>query len=551
MKNQINWYLWALAWILVNLFQAYFTPFANDEAYYWVFSRRLDWGYFDHPPLVALYIYLGSFIPGNIGLRLISIISQALTLRLIWQSIDNQEKYKYTSTFFLIAFAIPIFNLFGFISTPDSPLLLSVSLFILAYKKFISKPYSINILFLGFAMALMLYSKYHGLLVIVSVMIANWKLLFNKHFYLASIFGAFVFMPHIIWQFQNHFPTLEYHLISRSGKFRWFNLYEYLYNLVLVLNPFLLYFIAVYHKSWKHNDVFKQSLFTIIWFFLVFFLFMPLRSHVQPQWLVVVSIPLIIMLFEIRLNHPEKKKLFNSFVFISIIILITIRLVIITGVFKISSLVQKPDAWKAKIDTICKGRIPLFNNSYAEASRYAYISGNDSINSNHTFGLRSSQYDFWSNEIMYHNKNICLFSRFQSGERSMKIAGTNYYALNIDSFQAISKIRPVTEPIPDLLNIGDTVHLGITITNPYPYDIQFGKSFKTYLVIIVQETKKKRNEYPIMELNQLFKSMDTIRISTHFPIAISPGRYKIGVSLKFQGMSPYRPGNMFSIQVEQ
>ncbi|MGB0423686.1 MAG: hypothetical protein ACPGED_05165, partial [Flavobacteriales bacterium] len=33
---------------------AFLLDLNGDEAYYWMFSQNLDWGYFDHPPAVAL-----------------------------------------------------------------------------------------------------------------------------------------------------------------------------------------------------------------------------------------------------------------------------------------------------------------------------------------------------------------------------------------------------------------------------------------------------------------------------------------------------------------
>src|SRR3954469_25281330 len=49
-------------WILLNFLQAKFTGLDGDEAYYWMFSRHLQWGYFDHPPMVALSIRIGELI---------------------------------------------------------------------------------------------------------------------------------------------------------------------------------------------------------------------------------------------------------------------------------------------------------------------------------------------------------------------------------------------------------------------------------------------------------------------------------------------------------
>ena len=38
---------------ILNLLQAGFTTLNNDEAYYWMYSKFLAWGYFDHPPMIA------------------------------------------------------------------------------------------------------------------------------------------------------------------------------------------------------------------------------------------------------------------------------------------------------------------------------------------------------------------------------------------------------------------------------------------------------------------------------------------------------------------
>jgi hypothetical protein len=50
-KNVI--FLFLGIWLLINLIQAYFTGIAHDEAYYWMYSNNLAWGYFDHPPMVS------------------------------------------------------------------------------------------------------------------------------------------------------------------------------------------------------------------------------------------------------------------------------------------------------------------------------------------------------------------------------------------------------------------------------------------------------------------------------------------------------------------
>ena len=39
--------------LLLNLVQVAFTELTSDEGYYWFYSRSLEWGYAEHPPLIA------------------------------------------------------------------------------------------------------------------------------------------------------------------------------------------------------------------------------------------------------------------------------------------------------------------------------------------------------------------------------------------------------------------------------------------------------------------------------------------------------------------
>ena len=54
-----------LIWMFINFLQSFFTGLYPDETYYWVYSRNLQWGYFDHPPLVAVFIKLGELLGHN------------------------------------------------------------------------------------------------------------------------------------------------------------------------------------------------------------------------------------------------------------------------------------------------------------------------------------------------------------------------------------------------------------------------------------------------------------------------------------------------------
>src|ERR1017187_302799 len=65
-----------LALVALRLVAAAWTPLTFDEAYYWMWSKHLAFGYYDHPPGVAVVIRLGTMISGDteLGVRLVSIL---------------------------------------------------------------------------------------------------------------------------------------------------------------------------------------------------------------------------------------------------------------------------------------------------------------------------------------------------------------------------------------------------------------------------------------------------------------------------------------------
>src|SRR5436309_5482634 len=79
----LNTFLIILALVALRLVAAAFTPITFDEAYYWMWSKALAGGYYDHPPMVALVIRLGTLIAGDtaLGVRLVSVL---LALPMSW-----------------------------------------------------------------------------------------------------------------------------------------------------------------------------------------------------------------------------------------------------------------------------------------------------------------------------------------------------------------------------------------------------------------------------------------------------------------------------------
>ena len=151
------------AWFIVNLIQAACTEVIGDEAYYWLYSKYPAWGYFDHPPMVAFLVKISSFFfRGNLGIRFMTVLLQSFTILLTWKIIDeNTPDLNKVYSFIIIICSLCVFSLYGFITTPDAPLLFFTAFFLLYYRKFLYDQSWNNTLMLSVGIAGLLYSKYH------------------------------------------------------------------------------------------------------------------------------------------------------------------------------------------------------------------------------------------------------------------------------------------------------------------------------------------------------------------------------------------------------
>jgi 4-amino-4-deoxy-L-arabinose transferase-like glycosyltransferase len=132
-----NTALTIVALVALRLAAAAWTPLTFDEAYYWMWSKHLAGGYYDHPPMVAVVIRLGTMIAGDteLGVRLVSVL---LALPMSWAVyraaaiLFGGHRLASTATLFLNATLMAAVG--TMIVTPDAPSLVASSfvLFFLA-----------------------------------------------------------------------------------------------------------------------------------------------------------------------------------------------------------------------------------------------------------------------------------------------------------------------------------------------------------------------------------------------------------------------------------
>ncbi|MDR1699048.1 MAG: glycosyltransferase family 39 protein [Prevotellaceae bacterium] len=515
---------WAIlgVWLAVNLLQSAFTGLSNDEAYYWMYAQYLDWGYFDHPPMVALFIKMGGLLfGGELGVRFVTALAGCVTLIFIWLMIDEKKPDKSKiRLFFSIAASIIMFQAYGFVTTPDVPLLLFTAMLFYAYKRFLKQDNFANTLFIAVAAAGLLYSKYQGGLVILLILLSNLKLLKNVKFWLAGILALLLFVPHIYWQISNDFPTFKFHLIDRSAGFKFRYITEFFLNQLVVFNPFILPVTIYFIFKNKMPGLFNRALIFLTVGFPFFFFFTAFRGHVEPHWTVAACIGMMVIYYKnVVDNEKWRKYTYRMFLPIMALLLVARVLLVCCELPGLDFYGQKEWAqkWQNKI-----GEEPAaFINSYQKPSVYRFYTGKpafalDNVN------YRQNQYDLWQFENDYFGQSAAI------------VLGSDiHFVKNLITVQRVK----IDYTLPKRkFHKGEIVTVPISIFNPYNHPILFNnREFPIEINVVFAQRRNCTIVNTISQPELLrINPIDTENTIIRFEIIedLKAGDYQLGISLR-------------------
>lgn len=421
-----------LVWGIIDLLCAMLCDIHADEAYYRLYGQFLDWGYFDHPPMVALMTNVSDWIVGGssliakkLSVRLVTVLLHMATVFVIWKTLRIQDRSNKSTQniFFLVAGSMVMFCAYGFLTAPDSPLLFFTALFFYAYRRYLEKPSWKDICILSLAIAGLAYSKYMAVLLIGLVVLSNLRLLREWRLWLAVGIAAVLLVPHLYWQYTNNFPSITYHLVDRSMGYKFLYTLEYLPNQLVVFNP-LAYILMIWLsiRSISSKDAFKRSMSWTILGFQVFFLIMTIRGHVEPHWTMLTSIPAIVFLVEEWESTPMHTHSLFAKQWVRTTMVVMFGLVMVArGVLMMNVLPARTGLANLKpyydaIHTASEGLPVIFDGSFQRASLYRFYYDDKATVVRQKYD-RYTQYDLLHLERGLLGKKVCLMRANPNNEK--------------------------------------------------------------------------------------------------------------------------------------
>ncbi len=298
---------------LLRLVLAAAVPLLPQEAYYWSWSRHLDWSYFDHPPLATYSIALTTAVFGQtvFGIKLASVL-WSLGWNLVWARLVLDMYGDRRLAFWSLAALnhTVVYEMFGVAPTPDAPLLFAWSAAIWAVWKATQTGLARWWFAAGAFIGLSWLGKYSGVLLLpivflyllTSPRLRHWLL--KPQPWLAALLALLIFAPVLWWNSQHDWVSLAFQSSRRMGDMGGFRP-RYFAMLVgtqfLLLTPYV--FVIVVATLWRDGRGWFAGRLDdrsrLLWLSgavpIALFTFISLRSLVKINWLAPAYFTLVIL----------------------------------------------------------------------------------------------------------------------------------------------------------------------------------------------------------------------------------------------------------------
>lgn len=246
-----------------------------------MWSHHLQSGYYDHPPMIAYFIFLTNFISeSEWGIRLVNVFSMSISALYIFKLSHEMFGEKVALNALIIFSSVILVHAGYILTTPDSPLILFWTLSLYYAYRAIFYGATKDYLLTGVMLGLMMLSKYSAILfvfmLLIFIVLKRRDIFLNRNFYFAVLVASIVVSPMLWWNYQNEWISFAFQLEHGSSKT--FELYP---NLFLeffagqfgifspVFTAILFYFLVKERLYFKEEKLFflSLSIITILLFF--------------------------------------------------------------------------------------------------------------------------------------------------------------------------------------------------------------------------------------------------------------------------------------------
>ena len=265
--NPITFIVTLIAYSVTLRFLFLATPeLLQEEAYYWNYAQHMSGGYLDHPPGVAVIIWLGTALFGNneFGVRFGAFFCWFLTAGFTYKLVQEIFNSAVALRALLLVAILPVFFSTGLVITPDAPLVTCWAGALYFLHRALVAEHSGSWLGVGICLGIGLASKYTiaflgpAILLFMLIDPRSRKLYFKPQPYLAALLAIAIFSPVIYWNYQHDWASFLFQSKDRLTAASEFSTHELLLSIIVLLTP--TGFLAVLFSFKKKKYIVSDSL---------------------------------------------------------------------------------------------------------------------------------------------------------------------------------------------------------------------------------------------------------------------------------------------------
>ncbi len=253
----------------------------RDEYLHLDQANHLAWGYISLPPVTSWISYIIKLLGnGFFWVKFFPALFGALTIVVVWKTIEELKGNLFALVLGSLAVLVSVILRINILFQPNSLDVFFWSLTYYTIVKYISTNNPKWFLAMGVALGFGILSKYNiiflaaGLLPAV-LLTAHRKIFLDKNLYISIGIVFIIVLPNLLWQFQNHFPTLQQLRELASTQLVNVNRFGF-------IKEQLLYFIS--------------AAFIIIASYFAFFIYPPFKKYRLFFWAYLITISIFVFL---------------------------------------------------------------------------------------------------------------------------------------------------------------------------------------------------------------------------------------------------------------
>jgi dolichol-phosphate mannosyltransferase len=212
--------------LALRVVATYALPLVPEEAYYWMYSQHPSLSYFDHPPMVAWLIGLGTLVFNHteLGVRVAGAVLMLAASGALYVYGRMWFGRRAAALAALSLQVLPVYFGAGLVATMDSALVFFWAMCLVGMGVALRRERAWGWYLAGACLGGAMLSKYTGVFLGVGALLAvvlhrPWRRhLRTVHPYAAALLALALFSPVLVWNAQHEWASLRFQSVDRFGE---------------------------------------------------------------------------------------------------------------------------------------------------------------------------------------------------------------------------------------------------------------------------------------------------------------------------------------------